>query len=196
MWDGIGRLKEASGTPTVYIRGANPLRSIAAAKETFHLAPDLLGRGFQCLAAWIDHDRPLWIQPFQFEAHGFADTPAYAVARHSLANRARHRKANARTALFGLPQAKCREQGTGKAATFIIDFTEIFRPQDTDTFRKTWDGRLPFVANRELLAPGSPPARQHGTAILGFHAAAKAVRFGAMAVVRLKSTFRHVSSSI
>lgn len=187
---------EALGTSTAYIRRGHPLRSIAAPKETLHLAPDLLGRGFQRFAARIDHDRPLWIQPFQFEAYGFADAPPYAVARHGLANRARHCKADARAAAIRVPQAKRREQGTGEAATFIIDFTEIFRPQDTDTFRKTWDGKLPFVADRELLPAGRPPAREHGAAILGFHPAAKAVRLGAVTVIRLKSAFRHVSSTI
>ena len=129
------------------------------------------------------------------ETHGLPHPPPYAIACHGLTHRARYCKADARTSRFRASQAKGREQVTGKAATFIINFTEIFRPQDTDTFRKTWDGRLPFVADRELLAPSGAPAGEHGAAILGFHAAAKAVRFGAMAVIRLKSTFRHFSST-
>jgi hypothetical protein len=130
------------------------------------------------------------------ETHGLPHTPPYAIARHGLAHRARYCKADARTARFRAPQAKSREQGTGKAATFIIDFTEIFRPQDTDTFRKTWDGRLPFVADGEFLASSGAPACEHGSAIFGFHPAAEAVGLDALAIVRLKSAFRHFSSSI
>jgi hypothetical protein len=129
------------------------------------------------------------------ETHGLSHAPPYAIARHGFAHRARYCKADARTARFRVPKAKSREQGTGKAATFIINFTEIFRPQDTDTFRKTWDGRLPFVADGEFLASGGAPAGEHGTAILGFHAATEAVRLDTLAIVRLKSAFRHFSSS-
>jgi hypothetical protein len=130
------------------------------------------------------------------ETYGLPHAPPYAITRHGLADGARDGKADARTAGFRVPQAKSREQGTGKAATFIINFTEISRPQDTDTFRKTWDGRLPFVADGEFLASSGAPARKHGAAILGFHAAAKAVGLDTLAIVRLKSAFRHFSSSI
>jgi hypothetical protein len=130
------------------------------------------------------------------ETRSLANAPPYAVARHGLANCARHGEADTRTAPIHALQAKCREQRTGKAATFIIDLTEIFRPQDTDTFRKTWDGRLPFVADGELLASSGAPAREHSAAVLGFHAAAEAVRLYTLAIIRLKSAFRHLSSSI
>ena len=116
------------------------LRSIAPLKETLHFAPDLLRGGVQRLAPRVDHDGPLWIQPFQFQSYGFANAPANAVARHGLAHRARHGKADARAACFRFAQAECREKRAGKAATFIIDFTEILRSQQTDTFRKSWDG--------------------------------------------------------
>jgi hypothetical protein len=130
------------------------------------------------------------------ETHGLPHAPPYAITRHGFAHRARYCKADARTARFRVAQAKSREQGTGKAATFIINFTEIFRPQDTDTFRKTWDGRLPFVADGEFLASSGAPAGEHGAAVLGFHPAAEAVRLDALAIIRLKSAFRHFSSSI
>ena len=130
------------------------------------------------------------------ETYGLPHAPPYAIARHSLAHRARYCKADARTVRLRVPQAKSREQGTGKAATFIINFTEIFRPQDTDTFRKTWDGRLPFVADGEFLASSGAPAREHRAAILGFHPAAEAVRLDTLSIIRLKSAFRHFGSSI
>jgi hypothetical protein len=130
------------------------------------------------------------------ETHGLPHAPPYAIARHSFADRARYCKADARTARFRVPQAKSREEGTGKAATFIINFTEISRPQDTGTFRKTWDGRLPFVADGKFLSSSGATASKHGAAILGFHAAAETVRLDTLAIIRLKSAFRHFSSSI
>jgi hypothetical protein len=54
---------------------------------------------------------------------------------------------------------------------------------------------LPLVADRELLAPTGPSASDHRAAILGRHAGEKAMRFGAVAVIRLKSTFRHLDLS-
>ena len=51
---------------------------------------------------------------------------------------------------------------------------------------------LPLVADGELLPPARAAAGQHGTAVLGGHAGEKAVRFGALSVIRLKSTFRHL----
>ena len=55
--------------------------------------------------------------------------------------------------------------------------------------------QLPLVADRELLASTSPSASDHRAAILGGHAGEKTMRFGAVAVVRLKSTFRHLDLS-
>jgi len=51
---------------------------------------------------------------------------------------------------------------------------------------------LPLVADGELLPPTGPPASDHRAAILRGHAGQKAMRFGAVAVIRLKSTFRHL----
>ena len=55
---------------------------------------------------------------------------------------------------------------------------------------------LPLRADGQLLAAGSAPARDDGLAVSGLHAAPKTVRFGATAVVRLESTFWHVSGNI
>ncbi len=49
-----------------------------------------------------------------------------------------------------------------------------------------------FVAYGQLVAATSPAARQHGPAVLGLHALTKSVRFGALAIVRLKCPFRHI----
>src|SRR2546423_4965835 len=51
---------------------------------------------------------------------------------------------------------------------------------------------LPLVADSELLASTSPAASQHCAAIFGGHAGEKTVRFGAVSIIRLKSTFWHL----
>jgi hypothetical protein len=51
---------------------------------------------------------------------------------------------------------------------------------------------LPLVADGKLLPPASAAAGQHGAAVLGGHSREKAMRFGALSVIRLKSTFRHL----
>jgi len=128
--------------------------------------------------------------------YGFADTPPDPVARDGFAERPGCCKPDTRSAWIGLAETECGEQRTGKAGSFVINSPEIFRSQQADTFRKTWDGRLPFVADRELFAAPGATAGQYGAPILGFHAAAETVGLRPVAVVRLKSTFRHFSSSI
>src|SRR5580704_6230091 len=54
---------------------------------------------------------------------------------------------------------------------------------------------LPLRADGEFLPPARTAASQYGAAILGRHTGEEAVRFGASPVVRLKSTFRHLSGS-
>ena len=51
---------------------------------------------------------------------------------------------------------------------------------------------LPLVADGKLFAATGTPARDHGPAVLGGHAGEKAMRFRALPVIRLKSTFRHL----
>src|SRR5579872_2696268 len=43
-----------------------------------------------------------------------------------------------------------------------------------------------------MTAPGAPPGK-HRASVLGFHARAESVRFGALSIIRLKCTFWHVS---
>ncbi len=53
----------------------------------------------------------------------------------------------------------------------------------------------PFVANGELPAAAFAAAGQYGAAIHCLHAGAEAVLFGALTVIRLKSSLRHISES-
>lgn len=48
-----------------------------------------------------------------------------------------------------------------------------------------------FVADRQLMAAASAAARQHGAAILRVHTGPESVGLRALAIIRLKCTFRH-----
>lgn len=52
-----------------------------------------------------------------------------------------------------------------------------------------------FVADRQLVAALCAAARQHGAAILGFHPGPESMSLRALAIIRLKCTFRHWLSS-
>ena len=52
------------------------------------------------------------------------------------------------------------------------------------------DGLL--VAHSQLVTAAGPAAGQHGPSILRLHALAKSVYLGALAIIRLKSPFRHI----
>src|SRR5437016_13886520 len=54
----------------------------------------------------------------------------------------------------------------------------------------------PFVADRQLMAAPSAPARQHGAAILRVHSGPESMSLRALAVIGLKCTFRHCLSSL
>ena len=129
--------RAATAIPTVYIRGAHLLRSIAPEKEPLHFAPDLLRGSLQGLAPGIDDNRPLWVQPFQLKPHGVADTPLDTVACHGLAERPGSCKSDVRSAAFDVAKVKCGEERTGKARSFVINPPEILRSQQADTFRET-----------------------------------------------------------
>src|ERR1035441_8118263 len=92
-------------------------------------------------------------------------------------------------------EAKGREERVGVARSLVIDSSEIFRAQQTGTFRKTSDGALPLGADSELLAAPRAAARQHRTAVFGLHAGAESVSLRTVTVIRLKGAFRHCSSS-
>ena len=130
------------------------------------------------------------------EADGLAHAPLDAVAHHRLADGARDCEADMRPIGLRLADTKSGEEGSGELGTLVINSSKVFRSQQTDTFRKTRDGALPLGANSQFLAATSAAAGENGAAVLGLHPGAKPVRFGAMAIIRLKGTFRHFSSSI
>jgi hypothetical protein len=51
---------------------------------------------------------------------------------------------------------------------------------------------LPISADGELFSPARTAASQHSAAVLGGHTGEKTVRLHTFAVIRLKSTFRHL----
>ena len=55
------------------------------------------------------------------------------------------------------------------------------------------DGLL--VAYGQLVTAAGPASRQYSPAVLSLHALTKSVHFGALAIIRLKSTFRHICLS-
>jgi hypothetical protein len=152
-------------------------------------------RSVERLAPWIDYDGPLWAQLIQMQADGLADAPPDAVADHGLAEGSGRSEADMRPIGLRLADAERREERARETGTLIVNSSEVFRPQQTNTFRKSRDGALPFGADSELLAATGAAAREYGPAILGFHARPEPVRFGAVAIVRLKGTFRHLSST-
>ena len=129
------------------------------------------------------------------EAHGLPDAPLDAVPRHRLTEGAWRCEPDVWPGGLRLAEAKSREQRAAKLGALVIDSSEIFRSQEADTFRKTRDGALPLGTDGEFFPAPGPAARKHRAAIFGFHAGAKSVRLRAVAIIRLKGTFRHFSSS-
>ena len=130
------------------------------------------------------------------EAYSLADTPLDTVPHDRFTDRARDSEADTRTVRLRLADTKSGEERPTMAGTLVVNSSEILRSQQADTFRKTRDGGLPLVADRKLFPPCRPAAGENGPAVLGFHARAEAVRFRAVAVIRLKGAFRHCSSSL
>jgi hypothetical protein len=148
------------------------------------------------LAPGIEDDGPLWTQLIELQAHGLTDAAPDAVADHGFAEGPGSGEADMRPIRLRLTDAERSEQRARETGAPIVNSAEVFRSQQTDTFRKSRDGALPFGANREFLAAPRAAAGKNGPAVLGFHPGHEPVRLGAVAVVRLKSTFRHFSSSI
>ena len=191
-----GTPRAAAGRSKTYIREAPPLRSIAAEKEALHFPFELRHGSVDRFAARIDDYGPLGTQPVEMQPHRLADAAPYTVAHHGFTDGARDGKPDARTRRLGLADAEGRKQRARITAAVVIDPSEICRSQQADTFRKTRDGALPLGTDSEFLPAPCPAAGKHRAAILGLHAGAESVRLGAVAVIRLKGTFRHFSSSI
>ena len=130
------------------------------------------------------------------KTHGFANAPLNAIAYHGFAEGAGSGEPDMRSIRLRLADAERREQGPGEAGSVVIHAPEIFRSKQTYTFGKTGDGILPLGTDGQLLAAPGPAAREYRASILGLHTGEEAMRFGAVAIIRLKSTFRHLSSSI
>ena len=152
---------------------------------------------YRCIEGFaprIDDDGPLWAQLIQLEAYGLADPPLDAISHHGFAEGARAGEANMRSLRLRFADTESRKQRSGEPGTLVINPAEIFGTQQTDTFRKTRYGDLPLRTDRKFLAATGAAASENSTAILGFHTGTEAMSLGAMAIIRLKSTFRHVSS--
>ena len=179
-----------------YTARSAPDRSVAAEKEALHFAAKFRHRSIEGLAPRIDDDGPLWAQLIQVEAHGLADAPLDAIAHHGFAERARAGEADTRPVGFEFANAESREEGARESGTLVVNSAEVFRTQQTDTFRKTRDGELPLGTDSQFLAAACAAAGENGASVLGLHTGAEPVRLGAVTIVRLKGTFRHFSSSL
>jgi hypothetical protein len=168
---------------------------MAAEKEPFHFALELREGGIEGLAPRIDDDGPLRVQPVQVKADGLTEAPLDTIAHHGIAERTGCREADSRPIGLRFTDAKGREERAGVARSMVIDSSEIFRAQQTGTFRKTGNGALPLGADSEFLAASRPAARQHRAAVFGLHAGAESVSLRTVTVIRLKGAFRHCSSS-
>ena len=154
-------------------------------------------RSIERFATGIDDDGPLRVQPIQVKADGLADAPPDTVAHDGFAERARHGKADMGSVGLRLADDRTpRTEGRHTAEPVVVNPAKILGSQQTDTFRKTRDGRLPLGADGQFLAAARAAAGQNGAAVLGLHTGAEPVGLGAVTVIRLKSTFRHFSSSI
>ena len=147
--------------------------------------------GVEGFAPRIEYDGPLRAQLIQVQAHRFAQAPLDSIAHDGFAERARSCEADPWPVALRLANTKSREQRSGTPGTLVVNSSEVLRSQKADTFRKTRDGELPLVTDSQLLAAGRPTAGKNGTAVLGFHPRAEAMCFSAVAIIRLKGTFRH-----
>ena len=146
-------------------------------------------------APGIDDYGPLWVQPIESIADGFPYPPLDAISHHRLTDRTGDSEANSWPVGLRLADTKSGEQRPGIPGPAIVYSSKILGAQQTDTFRKSRDGELPLGTYSEFLASACTPASQHGAPVLRFHAAAEAVRLGAMTIIRLKGAFRHFGSN-
>jgi hypothetical protein len=163
-------------------------------KKTLYFGVKFRHGGIEGLATGIEYDGPLRAQLIQMQSHCLSEAALDAVTHHGLPDRARDRETDTRSGSFGFADAKSGEQGPGVPGTLVVNSSEVLRTQQTDTFRKTRDGELPLVTDREFLAASRAAAGQNGAAVLGFHAGAEAVSLGTVTIIRLKGTFRHCIS--
>ena len=186
----------AWGRGSIYKAAGLESRAIAAQKQALHFALQFRHGCIEGFASRIDDDGPLWAQPVEVEAYSLADTPLDTVPHDRFTDRARDGEPDTRPVRLRLADTKSREEGPRESGTLVINSSKVFGSQQTDTFRKTRDGVLPLGANGQFLAPACAATGQNGASVLGLHPGAKPMRLRAVSVIRLKSTFRHVISSI
>jgi hypothetical protein len=133
-----------TGTPTVaggkrnlYTQPAQT-RSIAApSKETFYFLLQFRRWRVQNLAARIEDDGPLGIQPIELQTDRLADPPFDAVAHHRFADGTRNREADPGPSGFWIAQAESGKVRPGVTNAMVIDFAKFAGTQQANTFRKT-----------------------------------------------------------
>jgi hypothetical protein len=130
------------------------------------------------------------------QADGLADAPLDTVPHHGFSKGARCGETDVRSIRLRFADTEGREQGPGETGSVVINAPEIFRSKQTYTFGKTGDGILPLGTYGQLLAAPGPAAREYRAPILGLHTGEEAMRFGTVAIIRLKGAFRHLISSI
>ena len=110
-----------------------------------------------------------------------------------------------------LPSSRARQKAANSGPETRLPWSYTFRKSAVRRARFTWEptggqrGASPparlagfgvadglLVAYGQLVTAASPAARQHGPSVLGLHALTKSVDLRALAIVRLKSTFRHI----
>jgi len=191
-----GTRRAERGRHQPYIRGGTASRSIAAEKETVHFAPDLRDGSVEGFAAGIDDNGPLGIQPIEAQANRLTNAPADRIPHDGFTDCAGESEADMRAIGLRFTEAERGKERTGKPAPLIIHASKIFGTQQADTFRKTRYGDLPLRADREFLTATGAATGKDSAAVLGFHTGAEAMGLGAVAIIRLKSTFRHCGSRI
>jgi hypothetical protein len=118
--------------------------AIAPKKETLHFALQFRDGRFQSFQPRIDDDGTLRVQPIEMATNGFTEPPLETITHHGIAERAWNGEADVGTIGLRLTDAKGREQRAGETRTFVINPSEILRPQQTDALRKTGDGKATF----------------------------------------------------
>ena len=136
----------------------------------------------------------------QLAAYGLADTPPNTVPCIRLAERARSRETNVGTVGLLLADTKGGKERAAETAALVVNSSKVLGSQQADTFWKTQIWRvsdlLPLGTDCELLAAPRAPAGKHRPSVLSLHPRTEAVRLGAVTIVRLKSAFRHLYSTI
>jgi hypothetical protein len=123
------------GKSTICKQRAFRQSSAVAENQFLDLAFDLLEGGFEYLPARIDHNGPLGAQSVQANAQGFAHAAPDAIPGHGVAEGARSREPDPRSAW--LSEAEGREESTRDARSVVVDSAKILRPEQTNTFRET-----------------------------------------------------------